>query len=86
VTSVHIERHAERGYVEFPVDDNLAHFDRADRKFVAVAVAHPDGPPILQGTDSKWTEWVNRLAVHRVRISFLCPADVVKFIQRKRRR
>lgn len=86
VVCVHIERHAERGYVEFPEDENLIEFDLADRKFVAVAIAHPNCPPILQDTDSKWTEWANQLLVHGIEVSFLCPADVQRFIKRKRSR
>jgi hypothetical protein len=86
VIRVHIEKHAGRGYVEFPDDGNLMGFDHADRKFVAVAAAHPNRPPILQGTDSKWTEWTDRLLVHGIEISFLCPADVDRFIRRKRTR
>ena len=39
-------------YEEFPEHDGLVDFDNSDRKFVAVANAHPDKPPILQATDS----------------------------------
>ena len=45
-------------YQAFPEHEGLDKFDRADRKFVAVAHAHPDKPPILQGTDCKW--WAGR--------------------------
>jgi hypothetical protein len=84
VAQVHIERHAERGYAEFPDDVELHEFDHADRKFVAVAVAHPKHPPILQGTDSKWLLWTERLMVHGIKVEFLCPSDVAGFIKRKR--
>ncbi|MGB6776212.1 MAG: hypothetical protein WBE45_17725 [Terriglobales bacterium] len=86
VTSVHITDHVEREYEEFPNDEELHEFDRSDRKFVAVAVAHSQRPPILQGTDSKWMKWSERLAVHGITIQFLCPADVTRFLQRKRLR
>jgi len=86
VTQVHINRHTERGYAEFPDDIELEGFDHADRKFVAVAAAHSKRPPILQGTDSKWTDWSLRLSAHRVTVEFLCPKDVAKFIERKRPR
>ncbi len=40
-------------YDEFPIHNGLNDFDKSDMKFVAVANAHPDKPPILQATDSK---------------------------------
>jgi hypothetical protein len=84
VEQVHINKHTERGFSEFPDDAELNEFDHTDRKFVAVAVAHPKRPPILQGTDSKWIEWSVRLSVHEIKVEFLCPADVARFIKRKR--
>jgi hypothetical protein len=86
VVSVPIETHATRGYVAFPDDAELHRFDRSDRKFVAVAAAHPSRPPILQATDSKWTLWSERLLAHGIRVEFLCPHDVSAFIKRKRPR
>ena len=60
-------------YDEFPVHDGLNQFDRSDRKFVAVANAHPDKPPILQATDSKWWGWKDALAEAGITVNFLCP-------------
>ncbi|MFZ1466532.1 MAG: hypothetical protein WAV60_21025, partial [Anaerolineae bacterium] len=37
----------DQEFAEFPQDLRLAGFDRSDRKFVAVALAHPERPPIL---------------------------------------
>lgn len=63
------------GYAEFPADPALAGFDRDDRKFVAVALSasrrHP--PSILNATDSDWKTFEAELAIHHVRIEFLCP-------------
>jgi hypothetical protein len=84
VAQVHIEKHAERGYAEFPDDPELHEFDHADRKFVAVAVAHPERPPILQGSDSKWMLWTGRLSAHGIEVEFLCPGDVEGFLNRKK--
>ncbi|MDH3890584.1 MAG: hypothetical protein OEV49_05835 [candidate division Zixibacteria bacterium] len=63
-------------YVEFPDHAELSDFDISDRKFVAVAKAHRDAPPILQATDSKW--WGFKDALHSVGVSvtFLCPEYV----------
>jgi hypothetical protein len=40
-----------RDFEEFPDHPGLVEFDLADRKFVAVAVAHSDRPPIQQAVD-----------------------------------
>lgn len=62
-----------RAYKEFPQHTGLANFDRDDRKFVAVACAHPARPPILQATDSKWWGWREALKEAQVEVEFLCP-------------
>lgn len=59
-------------YDEFPTHDGLNDFDRSDRKFVAVANAHQDKPPILQATDSKWWGWRVALAEVGITVQFLC--------------
>src|SRR5665213_1413849 len=41
---VNLTPDARKGYYEFPDHDGLTDFDPADRKFVAVAAAHPNGP------------------------------------------
>lgn len=64
-------------YEEFPVHNGLIDFDKSDRKFVAAANAHPDKPPILQATDSKWWHWQQALAEAGIAVNFLCP-DYVK--------
>jgi hypothetical protein len=50
-----------RLFEQFPEHDALQTFDPSDQKFVAVANAHPDKPPILQATDSKWWGWKEAL-------------------------
>ena len=60
-------------YNEFPLHDGLDDFDISDRKFVAVSNAHPDKPPILQATDSKWWGWKDALAECGIQVEFLCP-------------
>jgi len=62
-----------RTFWEFPADPHLARFDRADRKFVAVAIASGARPPILNASDTDW--WNHRAALsrHGVEIRFLCP-------------
>ncbi len=59
-------------YEEFPMHDGLNNFDGSDRKFVAVSNAHPEKPPILQATDSKWWGWRDALAEVGIKVLFLC--------------
>jgi len=59
-------------YEEFPEHPKLMDFDLSDRKFVAVANAHPAKPPILEATDSKWWAWKDSLAEAGITVSFLC--------------
>ena len=59
-------------YKEFPNHDELSSFDPSDRKFIAVANAHPEKPPILQATDSKWWGWNDALAEVGITVHFLC--------------
>jgi hypothetical protein len=58
-------------YKEFPTHEGLNDFDRSDRKFVAVANAHPQKPPILQAIDSKWWRWKDALAEVGITTYFL---------------
>lgn len=60
-------------YDEFPDHDGLKEFDKSDRKFVAVANAHSEKPPILQATDSKWWGWKEVLEEVGITVHFLCP-------------
>ena len=76
---VKLAPHPERGFDAFPDDPLLADFDRADRKFVAVARAHPEHPVILQASDSKWLDWSPALALNGVRVQFLCDPDLHAF-------
>lgn len=80
---VRLDLDDQRGFLSFPVDEDLTHFDDADRKFVAVAHAHPERPPILQAADSKWLDWAPHLADHSVQIRFLCQAEVQEFHHHK---
>ena len=72
---VTIARNGE-SYEEFPTHNDLNDVDRSDRKFVAVANAHANKPPILQATDSKWWGWKDALAEVGITVQFLCPEYV----------
>ena len=66
----------ENEYEEFPDNPALEDFDRDDRKFIAVALAHPEKPPILQATDTHWWDFRNTLYKHGVRVEFICEDDI----------
>ncbi|WP_298068436.1 hypothetical protein [uncultured Mailhella sp.] len=63
-------------YKQFPEHEGLVNFDISDRKFVAVANAHPEKPPILQSTDCKWWGWKDALKDVGITVHFLCPEYV----------
>jgi hypothetical protein len=70
-------------YAEFPDPVLEPSFDAPDRKFVAVAHAHADKPPIWQAADSKWLAWWPALHAKGLRVEFLCPADACRFFAKK---
>ena len=80
---VMLRRHPKRHYESFPDDARLANFDPPDRKFVAVAAAHDEHPPITQAADSKWVDWAPALAEHGITVEFVCPADIHRFHAKK---
>jgi hypothetical protein len=70
-------------FAEFPVATLEAVFDRPDRKFAAVANAHPAKPPIWQAADCKWLDWWPELKAHGVDVTFLCSDDICRFYGKK---
>ena len=71
ITQVRITKNGG-SYDEFPYHIGLRNFDPSDRKFVAVANAHSEKPPIVQATDSKWLGWEKALAKVGIAVDFLC--------------
>lgn len=70
-------------YEEFPDHAGLVDFDLSDRKFVAVANAHPTKPPIMEATDSKWWGWKEALAEAGIPVIFLCEDWIKKKYKEK---
>lgn len=67
---------SENDFREFPTDPALNDFDPADRKFIAVALAHSEKPPILQAVDSKWWNFREALRQNGVTVEFICENDI----------
>lgn len=74
---------AGNSYTEFPVHPELSNFDISDRKFIAVANSHPDKPPILQATDSKWWGFKSALDAVGISVVFLCPDYIMAKYEQK---
>lgn len=70
-------------FAEFPDHALQPSFDAPDRKFAAVANAHPDKPPVWQAADCKWLDWWPALVAAGVRVDFLCPDDACRFYGKK---
>ena len=66
----------ENEFEEFPDDPALNDFDPDDRKFIAVAVVHPERPPILQAVDSQWWDFRNAFRQNGVTVEFICEDDI----------
>ncbi len=80
LTEVEGEEHT---FVEYPGDPAPSDFDPPDRKFIAVAAAHAQRPPIAQALDSKW--WGAREAFTAVglTIEFLCEEEIASAYAKK---
>lgn len=63
-------------YAEFPSHAALANFDPDDRKFIAVANAHPERPPVLEAVDREWWTLRAAFAAAGIDIQFLCIREV----------
>lgn len=83
VNTVRLTENMPDCFEEFPDAALEPQFDPADRKFAAVANAHPAKPPIWQAVDSKWLDWWRSLAAVDVQVEFLCPSDVCAFYRHK---
>ena len=67
---------SENDFREFPDDPALDGFDPDDRKFIAVAVAHSEKPPILQAVDSQWWDFRDAFRRNGVIVEFICEDDI----------
>ena len=66
----------ENAFKEFPDDPALNNFDPDDRKFIAVAIAHSERPPILQAVDRQWWDFRDVFRQNGVTVEFICETDI----------
>ena len=83
VELVRLTETAQDCFAEFPDPALEPLFDAPDRKFAAVAHAHPDKPPIWQAADCKWLDWWPALQLKGADVEFLCPEDACGFYRNK---
>lgn len=83
VEQVTLNEAAENCFAEFPDPALEPMFDAPDRKFAAVAHAHPDKPTIWQAADCKWLDWWPALREKGIEVDFLCAADACSFYGKK---
>ena len=67
---------APTGFEELPPPTAGTTYDSSDEKFLAVAAAHPERPPLLQAFDSKWWGWQDSLKACGLTVYFLCPDEI----------
>jgi hypothetical protein len=70
-------------FAELAVPPSGTAYDPSDQKFLAVASAHPDRPPVLQTLDSKWWGWQKALSAGGVTVHFLCPSEIADTYAKK---
>ncbi|MFT4101680.1 MAG: hypothetical protein QM674_11705 [Burkholderiaceae bacterium] len=83
VEQVTLNETTENCFAQFPDSELEPLFDASDRKFAAVAYAHPEKPTILQAADCKWLDWWPALRAKGVEVEFLCPIDACSFYGKK---
>jgi hypothetical protein len=67
---------APTGFLELPPPAAGVTYDPSDEKFLAVAAAHPEHPPVLQSFDTKWWGWQRSLEACDVTLHFVCPEEI----------
>lgn len=68
---IKLEKDSDGNYVMFPLEERTVKFDMSDRKFVALARAHTEQPPIIEATDGKWLGYKDVFEEYGVHIEFL---------------
>ena len=83
VEQISLTELAENEFAEFPDIALQPLFDAPDRKFAAIAHAHPDKPSVWQAADCKWLDWWPALKVKGIHVEFLCLKDACGFYRNK---
>ena len=84
VRRVDLPKHPDDAFVDFPAARELATFDRADRKFAALA--RKTGIAVTNATDSDWADHAPVLNAHGISVEFLCGCKKANWFKQSRRR
>lgn len=68
---IHLTEIAENEFQDYPKSDILAAFDPPDRKYIALAHVHPEKPPIVEASDSKWWGIKDELKKNGIEVLFI---------------
>lgn len=80
---IKLEKNQSGEYINYPYDDETKGFDESDKKFVALANAHPDKPPIIEAADGKWLGYESAFAKYGIHIEFLDRKYAQKMYEKK---
>jgi hypothetical protein len=73
-----LTKNAQGEFETFPADTALQTFDPSDRIYVALALAAPERPHILNAVDSDYAEHKTALEAVGVRVHEICPQCIRK--------
>ncbi len=80
---IHLDEIAQNEYKEYPDDDQLKAFDPPDRKYIALAYKHPEKPPIVEASDSKWWGIKEALKKYKIELVFIDEEYIKKKFEQK---
>ena len=80
---IHLNKISENEYDPYPEDKDLREFDPPDRKYIALSYVHPENPPILEGTDSKWWGIREQLSKNGIPVIFVDEEYIKNKYERK---
>lgn len=81
VRRIPLGRRSDGELSDFPEAPNLAGFDRDDRKFAALAAV--TGVAVSTAIDSDWVNFQQPLAMHGIKIEFICGSDQADWFTEK---
>ena len=80
---IKLNKGSDGKYVDYPYDVETQGFDESDKKFVALANAHQEKPPIIEAADGKWLGYEQSFAKYGIHIEFLDREYAKKMYEQK---
>ena len=79
-----VEIEYDESGARLPADIELPGFEPADRKWVALHMAHPDRPPIHNAYDGDWIKHEQDLQKADIAVTQLCEAELRKRVKARK--